>query len=638
VKVLFFLRGIHYDRIFENLLRELLERGHKIHVVLVQEKSDQREDKTRLFDEFWERYSFSYEQLPRRRDVWVVPAVATRYGLDYLRYLEPEYSSADPLRARAGERAPAVVRRLLTAPVFRGRRGRRLVGGVLRTSEAVLPVPRSLKKLIKAHDPDVVLVSPLVGLGSLEGDHVRAAQALGIPTVLVVASWDNLSNKGLIHDVPERTIVWNQTQVEEAVKWHGIPRERIVAVGAHSFDHWFTWQPSRTRAEFMRGLGLDHERQLILYVGSSLFISGNETGFIREWRERLSGHPRLRECAVLVRPHPLNLLGWDELDIEEPGKTVVWPRAGAEPRGEQAKLDYFDSLFHAQAMVGVSTSALVEAAILRLPALTYVTGRFPAQEGTLHFSYIAPGGEDGLVRVAHSWEEHLDQVADAIEAPERSEARIDGFVAHFIRPNGVGTPAAPAAVDAIEEAAALEVAPQRVVRTGRLLMSAFTPLLWLATPIMQPRQTWRRSSKKARRWIKHVQKAKKSQRPLRTLHRHYRRVRASFDRARKRRRRAAKERRWSVLRFGRLEKRPRKAAVHRNERTRNVGGPVRREEAHDVADLAGPPDAPDRDLARVLMPELADTGRVDQAGGDAVDGDASRSELARERLRPGDDA
>ena len=637
MKALFFLRGIHYDRIFENLFRELLGRGHEIHVVLVHEKSDQREDKTRLFDEFSEQYAFSYEQLPRRRDPWVGPSVATRYGLDYLRYLEPEYSGADPLRARARERAPAVVRRLLAAPLFRGRGGRRIVGGALRASEAVLPVPRSLKKLIKAHDPDVVLVSPLVGLGSLEGDYLRAAQALRIPTVLVVASWDNLSNKGLIHDVPELTIVWNQTQVEEAVRWHGIPRERIVAVGAHSFDHWFTWQPSRTRAEFMRGLGLDDERQLILYVGSSLFISGDETGFIREWRGRVNAHARLGECAVLVRPHPLNLLGWDELDIEEPGKTVIWPRAGDEPRGERAKLDYFDSLFHAQAMVGVSTSALVEAAVVGLPALTYVTGGFRGQEGTLHFSYIAPGSEDGLVSVAYSWDEHLDQVADAIETPERSKARIDGFLAHFIRPNGLDMPAAPAAGDAIESAVALEVAPRRAVRTGRVLMSAFTPLLWLTNPIVQPRRTWRRSAKKTRRWMKQIHRAKKARRPLRRLHKDYRRVRSLSAHALKRTKRAARKGRKS-LRFGRLEKRPGQAAVHGDERTRDVGGPIRSEEAHDVADLLGPPDAPDGDRARILMPELADAGRVDQAGGDGVDGDAAQGELAREGLRPGDDA
>jgi hypothetical protein len=484
-----------------------------------------------------------------------------------------------------------------------------------------------VKERIQAHDPDVVLVAPLVGLGSLEGDNVRAAQALGIPTVLVVASWDNLSNKGLIHDVPDLTIVWNQTQVEEAVRWHGIPRERVVAVGAHSFDHWFSWQPSRTRQEFMHGLGLDPDRPLILYVGSSLFISGDETGFIRDWRDRIRVHPRLGESAILVRPHPLNLLGWDELDIDEPGKTVIWPRAGAEPRGEQAKLDYFDSLFHAQAMVGVSTSALVEAALLRLPALTLISGRFPAQEGTLHFSYIAPGGADGLVSVARSWDEHLDQLADAVEAPERSRERIDGFVAHFIRPDGLDTPASPAAADAIEAAAALEVAPQRAVQAGRVLMSGLTPVLWLATPLTQPRKTWRRSVKKTRGWIKRLQKAKKRQRPVRNLRKTYRRVRRSSIEALRRAKRARK-----------LKKRPGEAAVNGDQRTGDVGGPIGSEEAHDVADLLGTADAADGDLARILMPELAEPGRVDEPGSDGVDRDASRGDLAREGLRPRDDA
>ena len=166
------------------------------------------------------------------------------------------------------------------------------------------------------------------------------------------------------------------------MRWHGIPRERIATVGAHSFDHWFTCEPTATKEEFMERLGLDPERPLILYVGSSRFISGDESGFIRDWVEHVRGDARMREAAVILRPHPLNLLNWDRLEVE-PGKTVIWPRNGAEPRGEQAKIDYFNSLFHSQAMVGVSTSALVEAAILGLPALTLLTDGFPSQQGTL---------------------------------------------------------------------------------------------------------------------------------------------------------------------------------------------------------------------------------------------------------------
>ena len=502
-KLLFFLRGIHYDRVLENILRALLERGHEIHVALAAEKRGFG-DKTKLFDGLAKRYAFSYEQLPARRDRWLVPAVALRHGIDYLRYLEPEYEGADPLRDRARERAPRIMR-------VRGRMGRRLVGPPARRVESAIPVPKEITALIERHQPDAVLVTPLVGLGSIESDYVRAAQELGIPTVLVVASWDNLTNKGVIRDAPAMTIVWNETQIDEAERLHGIPRNQVVAVGAHSFDHWFSWQPSTTRKEFAARRGLDPERPLVLYLGSSFFISGDETGFIREWLGRVRAHPRLREAAVLFRPHPQNVIGWDTLDVDEPGKTAVWPRHGEEPRHEQQKMDYFDSLYHSSAMFGISTTALIEATILHKPVLTYVSDQFQTQEGTLHFSYIAHegDGDGGIVTVARSWDQHLDQLADAIEAPESYEGRIDAFLHDFVRPNGLDALAAPAAADAVERATRLEVKPRKHPLVLRPVLIALTPVLWVAVPLAHPGQTGRSVAKWGRQRIKWAQRRKK---------------------------------------------------------------------------------------------------------------------------------
>jgi Methyltransferase domain len=507
-KLLFFLRGVHYDRVLENILRALLERGHEIHVALAAEKRGFA-DKTKLFDGLAKQYAFSYEQLEPRRDRWLVPAVALRHGIDYLRYLEPEYDGAEPLRERARMRAPRLLRSLLTVPGLGGRFGRRAIGGTIRRMEAAVPVPRGITELIESHRPDAVLVSPLVGLGSIESDYVRAAQELGIPTVLVVASWDNLTNKGVIRDAPAMTIVWNQTQVEEAVRLHSIPRDQVVAVGAHSFDHWFTWRASTTREGFAGQRDLDPARPLVLYLGSSFFISGDETGYIREWLRRVREHPRLREVAVLFRPHPQNVVGWDELDVDEPGKTVVWPRAGEEPRHERQKQDYFDSLFHSTAMVGISTTALIEAAILHRPVLTFVSDYFQTQEGTLHFSYIAHDGDGGLVTVGRSWDEHLDQLADAIEAPESYETRIDAFLVDFVRPNGLDLPAAPAAADAVERASELTIATRKRSLVLRPVLIALTPVLWVATPLFHPAQTRRSVAKWFRLQMKWARRQKK---------------------------------------------------------------------------------------------------------------------------------
>ena len=85
------------------------------------------------------------------------------------------------------------------------------------------------------------------------------------------------------------------------------------------------------------------------------------------------------------------------------------------------------------------------------------------------------------------------------------------------------------------------------------------------------------------------------------------------------------------------------AAVDLHGRAGDVGGPVGGEEADDVAELARRADAPERDLGElrrgrpVGAVELGHARRVDPAGRDAVDGDAVRPELARERLRPAGD-
>jgi hypothetical protein len=478
LRVLFFLRAIHYGRVFENVLRELLERGHAIHMALAVEKRGLGPDKTKLFDELAERYAFTYEQLPRRAEPWLRPAVGLRTGIDYLRYLEPEYRDAGPLRDRARDRAPGAIVRLAHFP-FRGRLGRRLLGGILRMVESALPIPASLTAVIERERPDVVLVSPLVGLGSIESDAMRAAQAAGLPTVLPVASWDNLTNKGVIREVPTLTVVWNESQVDEAVRLHRLPADRVVAVGAHSFDHWFAWEPATTRAAFAARTGLDLDRPLLLYLGSSFFIAGDETAFVREWVAHVRSDPRLRDAAILLRPHPQNLVGWDKVE-DVPGATVVWPRAGAVPHDDERKSDYFDSLFHASAIVGVNTSGLVEAAIVGRPVLTLVSDHFSTQEGTLHFARIAhgTGGEGGVVTVARDWDEHLRQLGDAVAEPEAYAERIERFLSEFVRPGGLDAAAAPAAADAIERAAATKA---RRVRPRpwllALLLRAVTPLL-----------------------------------------------------------------------------------------------------------------------------------------------------------------
>ena len=97
-----------------------------------------------------------------------------------------------------------------------------------------------------------VLVTPLVDLGSRQADWLRAAKRLGIRTGFPVFSWDNLTNKGIVRDVPDLTLVWNDIQAQEADELHGIPPERIRITGAPGRRPVVRVGPSRTPRGVLR--------------------------------------------------------------------------------------------------------------------------------------------------------------------------------------------------------------------------------------------------------------------------------------------------------------------------------------------------------------------------------------------------
>jgi hypothetical protein len=519
LRILVVLRALNMDRITEGFLRCALQAGHTVRVALEQSKIGATVKDGNLFEVLAGEYDrFSFDTLPQRRERWLYPATKLRCAIDYVRYFEPEFAGAEILRDRARSRAPWYMRPMGKLGLLRIGVVRRAVDRILRALERRMPLSGQSLELMRAFKPDVVAVSPLVETGSPQGDHLRAADALGIPTVLPVASWDNLTTKGVIRDQPDTTIVWNEDQIREAVEMHGLPRESLVATGAHSHDHWFAWEPSTSREEFAAKVGLRADRPFLLYVCSSGFIAGDdEVAFVREWAQRLaeSGDPDLQGLGVLVRPHPQNFRSWAEADLGEPDRIVVFPRGGVAPTDDRSKQDYFDSLHHATAVVGINTTALVDSAIVRRPVFTMVHERFRStQTGTLHFSYLARSGS-GLLNVAQSWDEHFDQLGAAMRSPNGHREQIDSFLRAFIRPQGLDRPAAPLTVEAIERTATLEKEPRPKRSIGRAIVGAWAGALGAWHAMLLPvgaRMSPRALAKSRQRLAKRLRKRAKGKR------------------------------------------------------------------------------------------------------------------------------
>jgi hypothetical protein len=462
MRIFFSMRHQGALRNFSSTIRALAERGHQIHLSFV---VPNRYGDDRLLHELLNDHpSITHAGLTKKRPYRLSLNLARRLRmwLDYLRFLEPEYATAHALRARAEERIPRLMVRVSKLTTG-NQRMRRVLRGFLMLLERALPTDRWITGIVRQQTPDLVLVTPLVDIGSDQTEFVKSAGTLGVPTGLCVHSWDNLTNKGLIRVVPDRVFVWNDIQKREAVEMHGVPPDAVVVTGAPVFDQWFDRGPSTTREEFCRKTRLPADRPFLLYVGSSAFIAPQEAGFVAMWLRAIRSAPdtRVRNAAVLVRPHPENVRDWDRLDLSDFPDVVVWPREGANPVDAASKNDFFDSIHHCAAVVGINTTALIEAGIQQRPVFSVRSDDHAVtQEGTLHFQYLLTQG-GGLLHHAQSLDEHVSQLARAL-AGAGDDERSRTFIQTFVRPFGLDQPATPRLADGIEALGTLRRARQHL--------------------------------------------------------------------------------------------------------------------------------------------------------------------------------
>jgi hypothetical protein len=447
-----------YLRNYGSVIRLLAERGH--HVLLSYDSPDKRRDASARQVEAHERIEL-VGPVPAARRRWERAVAALRLTIDYVRYLDRRFAGSPYLRRRLEKylRDRRLLRLLTRLPY--GVPGARAALRGLLALERRVPSDGRVERAIAGHAPDVVFVTPLLGRSDRnrrQTDTVKSARRLGIPVAAGIATWDHLTTKGILKEVPDRLFVWNEIQKRDAVELHLVPAGRIAVTGAHLFDARFERRPALERAAFLAGVGLDPAGRYVVYLGSSPNIAPPELEipFVRRWAEALRGaaDPAVAGLGVLVRPHPYNVEAWASADAAGPGGIVVAPRAQPEmPMSEADEALYFDSIHHAEVVVGINTTAMVEAFVQRRPVLTIRAPEFrETQEATLHFGNLSSAAGDAL-QAAATLDEHVAQLAATLAAPGRAAAGIDGFLRTFVRPLGLDRSATEALVDGLEELA-----------------------------------------------------------------------------------------------------------------------------------------------------------------------------------------
>ncbi|MEJ7569424.1 MAG: hypothetical protein WKF41_14305 [Gaiellaceae bacterium] len=457
VRVLFQLPYPGYLRMYGSTVALLADRGHK--VLLSYDAPEKRRDAPADELEAHENVEL-VSPLPPAGRRFEDAILKLRQAMDFIRYLDPRFAEAPYLRKRVERNLPDRLRFLARAPSaipFSGVATRVMLG-----LERLVPSDGGVERAILGSEPDVVLVTPLIGrtpAGIRQTDTVKAARRLGVPVGVAVASWDQLTTKGLVKVLPDRVFVWNEGQKREAVDLHRARAADVVVTGAQLFDGWFAREPSTSRATFLERIGLDPAVQYVLYAGSSRAIAPaeKEIPFVRGWLDALrgSGDDSLSGLGVLIRPHPGNVEEWAQVELAD-ARTAIVPKARPNiPMSSEDEALYYDSIHFSAAVVGINTSAMVESFIQRRPVLTISDPRFhETQGGTLHFQHLLPSS-GGAVQHAATLDEHHVQLRAALDEPDGHRASIESFLRTFVRPHGLDVPATPILVDAIEELATL---------------------------------------------------------------------------------------------------------------------------------------------------------------------------------------
>ncbi|MGD9850238.1 MAG: hypothetical protein AB7T38_03120 [Nitrospirales bacterium] len=454
MKIQFELAQESHSRHFTTIIKELMHRGHRVITTACTKDCPALVERKVASGDHRKLMAF---QAHIRNDEWGPLSYLLRASRDYLRYLTPEHVQSMIIRDR--------IRNMLDSGLQEvdsemGAEFRKVLDKFSSDSNALSSIDKILEgieQLIPPHPlmmnylkniaADVFCVTPLIVTQYGQADLIKAAKAIGIPTVFLVGSWDNLTTKGTVHVQPDSTLVWNEIQRQEASVFHNIPSEKVKVVGAARFDEFWDRSIEEDRDFYCHQFQFDPSRPIITYLGSSNLVSGDERPFVLKWINALRGSPSplVATANILIRPHPKFSKGWREYFLNIDGVAVNISKVPT-VKALNNDRDLYHCLAHSRAVVGANTSAELEAAILGRPVFTIIDKELKTgQEGTIHFAYLA--GQ--LAKIGLTMDEHILHLQEELSLPDDCN-RNHVFLENFLRPGGLDRRACEITANAIE--------------------------------------------------------------------------------------------------------------------------------------------------------------------------------------------
>ena len=248
--------------------------------------------------------------------------------------------------------------------------------------EAALISGRSWEPILREADP-VLLVTGTPGTEYLDALLLRCTRRLGIPSLCVVLSWDNLTSKGYMAAVPDRLVVWNERMRAEAVELHDYLPAAVDVAGVAHFDIYQHRDSHLTKEQICTRLGLEPDRPIVLFGTVSPFLFQYNHEVARLVAEAAADGRIQGNAQVVIRLHPQSASPGPYGDVHEryrglqrrfPGTVVLDIPAVAASRLQWAlprdEMRWLASLLrHSDVLLNVASTLAIDAALAGTPVI-----------------------------------------------------------------------------------------------------------------------------------------------------------------------------------------------------------------------------------------------------------------------------
>lgn len=456
MRILFVFHNVYFFRYYDGVIRTLRAKGHEVIV-----SANLNMMTTGYTDRALRK---CVEESGCREEPIILPEGRPMFGavlrdiIGYSNYFRTGHPSPK-WAAKWKKYLPKSAQKLIDLPIIGRLLQIRPIRKLLIRLEKRISPDRRVFDRLKNDPPDVVVACPFIWTLSADADYVKAAAQLNIPTVVGVASWDHLAGKGHFPLTPDVTLVWNKEMECEAVALQDIPAAKVMVTGAPPFDFWFDAAPTVERKAFLKQAGLPVDKPYVVFLCSSRPIAGeNEPHVIKDMIDTFQKDESTKEIQILIRPYPSQAYVWESFSYQN---SSIWPREGEWPDQDQARQNLFNTLYHSLAVIGINTTAMLEASVIGKPCLTIMTEEFKgSQTERAHFQHILRGG---FMETATHYADVQSILADLLRGIDRKAAARKEFVRNFLRPRGLHYTAAEIAANAIEMAAKCVVQVQNSV-------------------------------------------------------------------------------------------------------------------------------------------------------------------------------